>query len=367
MYARWFIILTFTSAFVVSNVNAAPPWKIFKRKPSTNANNLRLSKDHGPWLVYAASFAGAGAETEAKRLAIELRRRYKMNAFIHSAEFDFTESVDGLGINPDRSRKKMKYNNSGTFNEIAVMVGNFSSINDPELQETMATIKYAQPESLVKAGDKTTRRFAGLRELHKRINGDGSKKKKGPMGRAFATPNPLIPREVYAPKGIDQSVVKWNKKVKHSLLKCPKKFSVRVATFRGVVVTNQQKVQEIENGGRFNSKLEEAAYKANKLTEALRKRGIEAYEFHDRHESYVTVGSFEWVGKPRRDGKQEMNPAVLRVIEKFGATQNSGGAQNVSAKPKRLNGISFDTQPWPVEVPRQSLAADYATGRRWLR
>ena len=44
------------------------------------------------------------------------------------------------------------------------------------------------------------------------------------------------------------------------------------------------------------SKLEEAAYNAHLLVVALRKQGVEAYEFHDRHESLVTIGSFDSVG-----------------------------------------------------------------------
>ena len=117
-----------------------------------------------------------------------------------------------------------------------------------------------------------------------------------------------MPRESYAPKGVDTFVFKINKDVEYSLLDCPGNYSVRVATFRGTVITNQQKVKEIQEGGRLKSTLEEAAIKAHKVTMKLRELGHEAYEFHDRHESYVTVGSFDWVGEDRLDGKQEINP-----------------------------------------------------------
>ena len=58
-----------------------------------------------------------------------------------------------------------------------------------------------------------------------------------------------------------------------------------------------------------------------RLTVALRTRGVEAYEFHDRHESIVTVGSFDSVGQPRVDGKTEINPAVHQVMAMYGATR----------------------------------------------
>ena len=45
------------------------------------------------------------------------------------------------------------------------------------------------------------------------------------------------------------------------------------------------------------SKLVEAAKKAHVLTVEFRKLGVEAYEFHDRCESYVCIGSFDWVAR----------------------------------------------------------------------
>ncbi len=139
---------------------------------------------------------------------------------------------------------------------------------------------------------------------------------------------------------------------------------MRVATFRGNVVIDQRKVQDIQQGNKkMKSRLEEAAIQANKLTALLRRKGIEAYEFHDIHESYVTVGEFAWVGRPRADGKQEMNPEVLKVIKAYGPVHqpvvgNSGQAL-AGLQPRSVEGIPFDVQPWPVEVPKRSIATDY--------
>ena len=113
-----------------------------------------------------------------------------------------------------------------------------------------------------------------LAKIQRRINGDRNKQQKGPMGNAFATPNPKIPREAFAPKGVDSFVMKMNKDVKYSLLDCPGKFTVRVATFRGNVVIDQERVAEIEQGSQgMSSRLEEAADNAHQLTVALRKKG----------------------------------------------------------------------------------------------
>jgi len=340
-------------------------WVSFRSSGQAEKTGHTLTDDSGPWLVFAASFAGEGAQAEATQLANELQERLKVATYVHSQRFNFTESVQGIGVNPDLTPKKMRYDKAGVFDEFAVLVGDFDSVDDPDLKDALRKVKYYRPECFAKSGEKTTRRFAGLRELNKRINGDATKQKKGPLGAAFATPNPMIPREFFAPKGVDTFVVGMNEGVEHSLLTCPGPYTVRVATFRGNVVIDQREVAEIENSEKsMKSTLGQAALNAHKLTEALRKKGVEAYEFHDRHESFVTVGTYEWVGRPRADGKQEMNPAIVATIQRFSPTQQplpgSQGQSVAGLQPRTLDGIAFDVQPWPVEVPKRSVATDYA-------
>ncbi len=338
-------------------------WVTFRRNDKDENASLHLTDKNGPWLIFTASFAGEGALNEATQLVNELRTRYHLPAYLHSQEFDFSESVEGKGINPDRTPKRMRYDKAGVFEEYAVLIGDFQSVDDPDLQKTLKKIKFARPTCLTNTPEKTTRRFAGLRDLYARVNGDQDKKRKGPLGSAFATPNPLIPDEFFAPKGVDSFVIKMNDGVPHSLLDCQGKYSLRIATFRGNVIIDQQKVAEIEQGGSMKSRLEEAALRAHQMTMALRKQGVEAYEFHDRHESYVTVGNFEWVGRAQPDGSQEMNPAIVALIQRYSPnrtplTGNDGQAL-AGLQPKSVAGIPCDVQPWPVEVPKRSIAIDY--------
>jgi hypothetical protein len=348
-------------------VLAKSPWQwvTFRRSEADQAESLVLSDSNGPWLIIAASFAGEGSLDEATRLVQELRSRYDLPAYLHAQHFDFSDSVQGKGINPDRSPKRMRYDKAGVFDEYAVLIGDFPSVDDPDMQKTLKKIKYAQPRCLTNAPENTTRRYAGLRNLYSRVNRDGDKQRKGPLGSAFATPNPLIPQEFFAPKGVDSFIIKMNAGVKHSLLDCPGQYSVRVATFRGNVVIDQREVSEIEQGGRMKSRLEEAAWNAHRMTTALRKKGVEAYEFHDRHESYVTVGSFDWVGRAQPDGtrEMEMNPAIVTLVQRYSPNrQPMTGAQGQAVdglQPRTIAGISCDVQPWPVEVPKRSFATDY--------
>jgi hypothetical protein len=188
-----------------------------------------------------------------------------------------------------------------------------------------------------------------------------SRKQTGPLAHAFITRNPLLPEDYFAPKGgLDELVVKMNQNVKYSLLDCPKKYTLQVAHFTGEVIINQNDIRAIESGARAgpestNQGLAEAAEKAHELTNALRMKGWEAYEFHDRYASLVTVGSFDSVGTPRPDGKIEINPQLHQLIEIF-----RGESASVAGKPgaihlRSLVGIFFDAQPIPVEVPKRSI------------
>ncbi|HEV3023367.1 MAG TPA: hypothetical protein VGX76_12905, partial [Pirellulales bacterium] len=183
----------------------------------------------------------------------------------------------------------------------------------------------------------------------------------GPMGRAFITANPLLPKEYFQHKGLDEFVVKMNEPVQYSLLKCPGKYTCKVATFEGAVLIEQDKIHKVEAGARLESRLEIAALKSHEMTMALRAKGYEAYEFHDRHASMVTVGSFDSVGTPRADGLLEMNPKLLKVIETFSADKIVvPGRPARIGKPKDIIRIPFDIQAVPVLVPRQPVSSAYA-------
>ncbi len=336
-----------------------------------------LREEHGPWMIMAASFAGEGAERQAHDLVLELRKRFKLPAYTHRREFDFSEPVQGLGFDRYGEPKRMKHMHASKFDEVAVLVGDFPLVDDPEAQKVLQKIKYARPECLeLNEQSKTSQRMGVLREIQRRISPDPDVKNKGPMRAAFVTRNPLLPDEYFAPKTLDPLVVKMNKDVEHSLLNCPGKFTVRVATFRGKDTMHVDEITTLEGSTHSlwpwssrdsgESALAVAADKAHRLTLALRRRGVDAYEFHDLHESIVTIGSFDYVGTPRMDGKTEINPAIHAVMQTYGGQQQPlPGMGAVGLRSYTLEGITFDIQPLPVEVPRTSIASDYAQGS-WL-
>jgi len=371
MNGKWMsrtLVLGAILAVWCSPSGAAPPWErllTFNRPEADPDRQYKLTEDNGPWMIMACSFSGEGAEEQAQRLAYELRKRYKLPTYAHRMRFDFGETY-GRGIDQFGAPLRMQYRRGSELQEVAVLVGNYASVDDPNAQRTLQKLKHTTPKCLdVEESQVTHQSLAGWRWNQKKFQEliGSEKRKKGPMGHAFITTNPLIPKEHFAAKGLDKMVLDMNKGVKHSLLDCPGKYTVQVATFKGSVFIEQDEIQAIENGKPVKSKLAEAALKAHKLTEALRINGWEAYEFHDRYASIVTVGSFDSVGAPRADGRTEINPKIHAIMRTFGAQQATiPGKQGAVPTVKSFVGIPFDIQPIPVLAPKRSISREMAGG-----
>ena len=207
-----------------------------------------------------------------------------------------------MGLTPEGEQPLMKYANHKDIVEIAVLVGDYPTVDDPEAQKVLKRLKFAQPKSLSSAGKGTNQSLAGFRELQRKakqamLPKDSEDLKRGPMGRAFVSTNPLLPNEYFVPKGVDKFVLEMNKHVPHSLLDCPGKYTVNVATFTGhAIILDKKRKEAIEKGQVPKSYLEDAAKNAHTLTEALRKKGVKAYEFHDRtsRASLASAASNRW-------------------------------------------------------------------------
>ena len=355
-------------ASALSAAAVAAPWDkllTLRRVDADPEKSYRLSEKNGPWMIMGCSFSGENAEEQARELVLELRERYKLEAYAYRKKFDLGEDVYGRGVNRFGEPPKMQYRRGSEIDEVAVLVGNYSAVDDPQAQETLQRLKYYRPVCLhVDRDNPTTRTFAGWRAIQQHVLAPGNpKKEKGPMGHAMITTNPLVPDGYFVPQSLDPLVLEANEGVEHCLLDCPGKYTVQVATFRGRMIIDQREISAIQNGRKqMKSQLVEAAEKTHKLTEALRLKGYEAYEFHDRYASIVTVGSFDFVTRRLPDGQAGLNPAIQAMIDGFGAKQTPYGGQTGGMAQQTLVGIPFDLNPIVVEVPKRSLSAEYARG-----
>src|SRR4029078_10059601 len=104
-----------------------------------NADSYAMTQDSGPWLIVAASFSGSGAEKQAHDLAAELRDSFHLHAYVHEMDFKFSDDANAGGnygaSNPGRFRR------GDEARELAVLVGDFASIEGPDAQQMLARVK----------------------------------------------------------------------------------------------------------------------------------------------------------------------------------------------------------------------------------
>lgn len=399
--------LVLLSTVIDTHALAAPPlWdQLRPRQASTTAvgQNHTLTQTNGPWLIMAASFTGEEGKSQAEELVTELRSKYHLPAFYYGMTFEMEDINPGRGVDNYGGPIKRRYNRGDSVVEHAVLVGEFQTIDDSEAQKVLKQIKQITPEALkVDDGEETAQSLAGIREIQNMIRQKvNPANKRGPMGDAFLTRNPMLPREYFVPQGVDPEVAKWNEGLEYSLLKNTGKYSIRVATFRGrssFEMIGQNSKKESTKKKKVKDPLAEAAQNAHVMAVALRQKGWEAYEFHDRQESYVTVGSFD-TGEQLADGRIALtNQEAQTIVRTFGAhTPNASlekpaydklgvkpekarqieqnqqrirqqFANNFSSEhmeltnelhPKRFVGLPFDIIPEPVVVPKRSISSTY--------
>lgn len=358
------------------SVQADPPslLSIFKKKSDTTS---QLKPDHGPWMILAASLSGDDAQAKAEALARELRQQLNVDCYILDKTFDHSSMLKtnrhqtyDFKTGMDKSLR-VRLANQNSERVCAVLVGNFASLEDPAIKELLENIRTAKPIALtgkdaadVKDPSKTESSnwlvSSARRVIWSRTERQ-IKKDKGPMGAAFVTRNPLLPDEFFQAPKVDEFVADLNKSLEHSLLKCPKRFTVRVATFRGNSVTGFGESEDKSP----TAKLDMAADTANKLTVALRAKGVEAYQFHDRYASYVTIGSFDELGKQIPGGELQLSHEIQQILDEYcGYTtvdaklKTSQSLTKVQSL-KSLDKIPFDIEGKPMAVPRVATSKLY--------
>ncbi len=385
---------------------AEPFWRqvMPRKRVAADPNaDYTLAENNGPWLIMAASFSGEQGESEARELVGELRQKFNLPAFYYAMTFQLEDQRPGRGLDNYGAPIRRRYQRGSQVLEHAVLVGEFPHIDDPEAQTLLERVKTVEPDTLkVADGEATSQSLIDFRQFHRSLNQKlGMSVVNGPMGHAFLTRNPLLPKEYFAPVGVDDDVAKWNKGIENSLLTCPGKYTIKVATFRGRTLLKAANDDVADDQDTRRAKdtdpLVKAVEHAHNLTVALRSKGWEAYEFHDRHESYVCVGSFNEMQRNPAGGLAPATRDAQIIIDTFGAATPAVGferpayqemgvkAENITkvemkeqlikqqfdqrfAKvgdvaegfhPKRFVGIPFDIQPMPIEAPKQSISSAY--------
>jgi hypothetical protein len=351
--------------------------------------NYQLTKSNGPWMIMAISLGGDDAAIKAQRVVLELRRDHKLEAWVHEQEVDRSGTTIGIGVDKYGNPRKMKNMRGGATREVAVMVGNFNSADDPDAAGTLEQVRSAKIKAL--SNGEVFRDNSGLNAIRNAYFNAAARAKaaalkskpetRGPLGRAFMTRNPLVPAEEVAQATLDPFVIELNRGVEYSLLDNPKQYTVVVGTFRGASAFSEQKFKEsvatVREKTQGDSPLDKATKDAMLVTAKLREEGWEAYIFHDQFETLVTIGGFDELGPRLPDGRIDLQPAIAKVIRTFEAQKRTVGAngrgpiQPVSAQvglvpvtrkvtyEGRTYDVPLDLSPRLIQVPRQSIADVY--------
>ena len=338
--------------------------------PAERGKRYRLTKGHGPWMIMVASFSeppperrtkGMSPQEAADELVFELRKVKGIPAYtyVQDDQIGRLETIDRLG----RKSKRIYTSNQGS---VSVIAGNYQSIDKKtkkgrDAQTTLKIVQNFYPRFLQEV-QAANNGFLKLRNggLYRKTPG-----RPGPLSRAFLTMNPVLTPEEARKAKFDPLLLTLNPDSKLSLLNNRGKYSLIVASFYGNSVTKvgNSSFKQALKKFKVGDNLDKAGRDAWELAKTLRDakqfgydRNYEAYVYHDRYKSVVTIGSFN---NPK-------DPQIAKMQKKFGAKTKPYGPAGrnvllgeyfiIPRKPKPGSFPEkkwlFDPQPTLMEVPQ---------------
>jgi len=228
------------------------------RRSDPAKQRFELTSRNGPYMVLVTTFLGPSAKANALKLVHELREKHRIDAYIYVWNDE----------KPTSKLMPKRYGLLSRMQQVAVLAGNFDSLNG-EAQRTLRAIKQLQPQCLRDQGP-------------------------FPLRGAILVYNPLIPPSLRkTAKKKDKLLAKINRGP-YNIVHCKGKYTIQVALWTGRVLIGQDAEKDVQP----SQKLYEAAANAEELVRLLRKAGYEAYVYHGRQVSAVTVGSFNRTDDP---------------------------------------------------------------------
>jgi hypothetical protein len=238
-----------------------------------------LTKQAGPFMVLAKTFRGPDSERMALALAMELKNKYGLPAYILRTK-DFPGKSDIRGV-PPQAAPDVHQPNVGipekyrTYDEAAVLVGDAKTEKDAAV--LLHQVKKIKPDCL-----------NAMPHLFKWREG---------LSTALRTTNPYVPAHWLYPHKHDDLVVRMNQSAR-SVANCPGRFTLQVAEFAGRSTFNDKDERFQGLMSLRRSPLATAHDDAERLAAKLAKNpefqklGQPIYVYHDRTASRVFVGSF---------------------------------------------------------------------------
>ncbi|MCA8990505.1 MAG: hypothetical protein KDA88_00915 [Planctomycetaceae bacterium] len=313
------------------------------------SKEYRLTHHRGPWMIMVATMHSLDGETPeggktpdeaAHELVIELRQ-LGLPAYVHEYEpgNERVATYDRLGR--EESRKNLHRRRS-----VSVIAGNYPDVENKIAQDTLKWLKKLNPKCLQEG-----------------VIYEPTPGRPGPLAGAFLTPNPLLSQEELAQRERDPLLISLNGGERYSLYENKGKYTLVIARFYGksVNVKAGEQVPDIESFFKGGNDLDNAAEAAQELAVVLRGKydvsangyfnNVEAYVWHDRHESIVTVGSFSSPQDPNI--KRYMAIFGPRLDPQIGSVQPAHFAVPNFRRGGEHGMWLFEPQPEVMAVPRK--------------
>lgn len=338
----------FVAAIVLSS-SSAPAARI----DATAGKQYRITKQHGPWMIMVASLSetsgkrkidGISPKEAADDLVYSLRRLGIPAYAFRLAEVD--KSIQTV----DRSGRATRASYRAQKESISVLAGNYKGFNDRVAQRTLDFLKSLSMKKL---------NLKRWEESGAFLATPGQPR---PFSGAFLTMNPLLSQEEIAKHKRDPMLIRLNSGVDYSILENTGRYTLVVASFKGrsTVQVAGRGASRGDDDFRISGALDDAADRAWKVTRMLRGglfqkgshqegRTFQAYVFHDRHESMVTVGSFESPQDPRLIPLANVFRAKTQVAAN-GKPFTTGESLVLPGNPPET--VVFDPVPRLIEVPK---------------
>ncbi len=267
-----------------------------------------LSKNRGPWMIMVATFHSSsddGSTTEGKspqqaasELVLELR-----NLGMPAYSYSYDPSKETVTVT-DRLGREESRKNLRRIRSICVLAGNYTDINDKNAQASLEWIKKTNPKC-----------------LREGVTYTPTPGRPGPLSGAFLTPNPMLSAEEIEQHTQDPLLVRLNNGERFSLYENKGEYTLVVARFYGKSVAAAADTKSVKDFF-TDQDLDNAGEAARELVAVLRGNfdketgfnNVEAYVWHDHHESIVTVGSFASLNDPELARLQTMFGPKMKTV-----------------------------------------------------
>lgn len=318
--------------------------------PNEPIDPYLLPKNAGPFMINAQAFRGPQSTQYAQLLAMELRRDYKIAAYVYNNKMKPggsnirgtlpTAAPDAPATNlngPERAR---------IYDEAVVLIGDCKTEDDAE--GLLKQVKKIAPKCL-----------QGMPSIYQWRKKD--------LGRATITVNPWLASQQLFTRKADPLVQRLNNGGHHSISNCPGPYTLQVSEFTGRAAFIMEGDRVLDDEATLKtSPLASAADDAEMLAALLEKNpefqkfGQKVYVFHDLNGSKVSIGSFSSANDPGLVAMGlAMNPAtgqfvvspdskLLDIMLKTnlnGKYRNGTKVENVDASVARAKFLKMSANP----------------------